>query len=175
MINKRWDHPGKKEIDLKVKGISPVLRIVVNPDIDGSALAATLSVRLKECVAATIRETVNELLEYQDFALDIECAREEILLSTVEYQTQREANMQQLRELELIPSVKRDEHIENNPDNGKYGMWLVSGMRHFCVVNGVDTARDALDAANASGEVGSWEWPTAKYIDPAGPKVVSLY
>ena len=57
----------------------------------------------------------------------------------------------------LFSSVSFDAAIDNNPDDGKQGMWLVSGVRHSCVVNGVSTARDALNKAVASGNVGSWE------------------
>ena len=169
MIGKRWDHPGKKEISLCIKGITPTLRIVVDPDVDGSALAATLTRRLKECVASCIRESVKELLEYQDNGLNFECTREEVLFSTSEYLAQHKANVQQLQE--LFSCAMFDAEIDNNPDNGKHGMWLVSGMRHSCVVNGVGTARDALDKAITSGEVGSWECEMVKYLDPNGPEV----
>ena len=47
-------------------------------------------------------------------------------------------------------------------------------IRHSCLVNGVDTARDAVDRAVASGEVGSWECSTAKYLDPDGPEVLPV-
>jgi hypothetical protein len=77
--------------------------------------------------------------------------------------------MQQLPE--LFSSATFDAEIDNNPDNGKHGMWLVSGTRHSCLVNGVGTARDALDKAISSGEVGSWECCTVKYLDPNGPEV----
>jgi hypothetical protein len=169
VIGKRWDHPGKKEISLCIKGITPTLRIVVDPDVDGSALAATLTRRLKECVASCIRESVKELLEYQDNGLNFECTREEVLFSTSEYLAQHKANVQQLQE--LFSCAMFDAEIDNNPDNGKHGMWLVSGMRHSCVVNGVGTARDALDKAITSGEVGSWECEMVKYLDPNGPEV----
>jgi len=84
-------------------------------------------------------------------------------------------------ELEPHPEIaKRDElfasdtfymDLDKNPDNGKHGMWLVSGIRHSCVVNGVCTARGALDKAIASGKVGSWEGRRVKYLDPGGPEV----
>ena len=155
MIGMKRDHPGKKEISLSIKRITPTLSIVVDPAVDGSALAATLTSRLKECVASSIRESVNELLEYQDNGLNFECTREEVLLSKSEYLTRLKANMQQLRE--SFSSATFDAEIDNNPDNGKHGMWLVSGLRHSCVVKGVGTAREALDKAINSGVVGSWE------------------
>jgi hypothetical protein len=172
VISRRWDHPGKKEITLSIKGITPTLRIVVDPDVDGPALAATLTERLKACMVSSLRASVNELLEYQDDGLHLDCTREEVLLTAYEYQARHEANMQHLRELSL--SAEFDAAIDNNPDNGKPGMWLVSGIRHSCVVNGVGTARDALDKAIASGKVGLWECCTVKYLDPTGPEVFPL-
>jgi hypothetical protein len=168
-MSKKWDHPGKKEISLSIKGIIPTLRIVVDPDVDGPALATDLTGRLKECVASCIRESVKELLEYQDNGLNFECTREEVLLSASEYRARHKANAQQMSE--LFSCATFDADIDNNPDNGKHGMWLVSGIRHSCMVTGVRTARDALDKAIASGEVGSWECLTVKYIDPNGPEV----
>jgi hypothetical protein len=94
VIGKRWDHTEKKEISLTIKVITPTLRIVVDPDVNGSALAATLTRRLKECVASSIRESVNELLEYQDNGLIFECTREEVLLSKSEYWARHKANVQ---------------------------------------------------------------------------------
>jgi hypothetical protein len=41
VIGRRWDHPCNKEIGLSIKGVIPTLRIVVDPDADGTALAAT--------------------------------------------------------------------------------------------------------------------------------------
>lgn len=172
MIGRRWDYPGKKEIALSIKGITPTLRIVVDPDVDGPALAAFLTERLKGCVASSLRASVNELLEYQDDGLHLDCTREEVLLTASEYQAQHEGNMQHLRELSL--RAKFDTAIDNNPDNGKPGMWLVNGIRHSCVVNGADTARDALDKAIASGEVGLWECCTVQYLDPTGPEVFPI-
>ena len=172
MIGRRWDHPGKKEIALSIKGITPTLRIVVDPDVDGTALAATLTERLKECVASSIRASVSELLEYQDTGLQFDCTREEVLLTVSEYRARHETYVQQLSE--LFSTATSDVANDDNPDNGKHGMWLVSGIRHSCLVNGVDTARDAVDRAVASGEVGSWECSTAKYVDPEGPEVLPV-
>jgi len=173
MIGRRWDHPGKKEIGLSIKGITPTLRIVVDPDADGMALAATLTARLKECVASSIRASVKELLEYQDANLQLDCIWEEELLTASEYQAQREARIQQMRGL-LDPSATSDADLDNNPDNGKHGMWLVSGICHSCVVNGVGTARDALDKAITSGEVGAGGCCTVEYLDPNGPEVFPI-
>jgi len=172
VIGKRWDHPGKKEIALNIKGITPTLRIVVDPDVDGPALAATLTARLKECAASSIRASVKELLEYQDNGLQLDCSWEGVILTVSEYQAQHDANMQQLSE--LFSSATFEAAIDNNPDNGRPGMWLVSGIRHSCVVIGVDTARDAMDKAITSGEVGSWECCAVKYLDPKGPEVVPI-
>jgi len=174
MFSRRWDHPGKKEIAFSMKGITPALLIVVDPAVDGPTLATSLTERIKECVTSYLCESVIELLEYQDFVLRLDCTREEILLSASEYEAQFEANMQELRELSDSSSAKFDEEIDNNPDNGKLGMWLVSGVRHSCLVNGVSTAREAMDKAIASGEVGSWEFIEVRYLDPSGPQCIPV-
>ena len=170
-MRRKWDHPGKKEINLSMKGITPTLRIVVDPDVDGAALAATLTKSIKECVASSICASVNELLEYEDAGLHLDCTLEEILLTASEYRAQHEASVQHMLDLFSSSSTKFDADIDNHPDNGKHGMWLVSGIRHSCVVNRVSTAREAIEKANASGEVGSWECCTATFLDPNGPEV----
>jgi len=164
MIGRKWEHPGKKEIALNIKGVAPTLRIVVDPDVDGPALAVTLTRRLKEFMEASIRASVNDLLEYQDVGLHLDCTMEELLLTESEYQAQHDANLQDLGD--LFSDATFDAAIDDNPDNGKVGMWLVRGIRHSCIVIGVGTARAALDKAISSGEVGSWEGGTVKFLDP---------
>jgi len=80
-----------------------------------------------------MRASVKELLEYQDENLKLNCTRVEVLLTAVESQARYEANMLELSGLFSI--AEEDAAIDNNSDNGKHGMWLVSGIRHTCLVN----------------------------------------
>lgn len=64
--------------------------------------------------------------------------------------------------------VERQERIDNHPDNGRTGFWIVEGIRHDArtVAN---SAREAID--KCSEEVQSWESPEARFLGEELPDV----
>jgi hypothetical protein len=79
---------------------------------------------------------------------------------------------------DLAESMKRaDEEriafLASNPDNGKHGWWVVSGIRHNAIVR-TSSAVLAVEKAEAAGAVGEWEAPTARFLSEELPDVVSI-
>lgn len=55
------------------------------------------------------------------------------------------------------------EGIQNHPDNGKFGYWLISGIRHQAIVQ-ASSAPQAAEIAMEQELVGAWELMDACYL-----------
>ncbi|UFS72483.1 hypothetical protein LPW11_09880 [Geomonas sp. RF6] len=172
---KNWNltHPGKKVISVTGKRVRPLLRVVVNPEVDGKKLATVLTARVKEVAEAVTRSVATEVLEYREYGLQFECSEEEILPGDAQYQQEREATIVVYGE-DNLPWAPHSSEIDNHPDDGTYGVWLVSGIRHSCLVRCVSTARQAWHKALDSGGVGEWEVYEIKFVGQDLPDVIRV-
>jgi hypothetical protein len=57
---------------------------------------------------------------------------------------------------------KRQAEIDNCPDNGRVGWWIVEGLRHSGYAR-ASTAREAIDKCAKFGVVQDWEDATARF------------
>ena len=76
--------------------------------------------------------------------------------------------MADLRGVFVESNLARQARIDNHPDNGKEGYWLVEGVRHDARTK-ASSAREAID--KCSGEVDDWESPEASFIGAELPEV----
>ena len=67
---------------------------------------------------------------------------------------------------------QRKERIDSNPNNGRFGWWRVSGIRHSAIARAA-SARDAVDKALNAGFIDDWEDPEAEFWTEKLPDVFS--
>jgi hypothetical protein len=69
--------------------------------------------------------------------------------------------------------IERQKKLKSNPDNGKLGLWLVTGIRHKAIVK-ASSASEAVEKAEKSGTVGDWEYSDAAYIGEQLPDIYGV-
>ena len=60
--------------------------------------------------------------------------------------------------------------IDNCPDNGKTGWWIVDGLRHTGHAK-ASTAREAIEKCEKADKVQNWEMPSARFWTEKLPEV----
>lgn len=70
--------------------------------------------------------------------------------------------LKEVQEAFAEADAKREQDIENHPDNGKEGWWIVDGIRHDAKVK-ASSAAEAIRKAAEADAVQSWELPTAEF------------
>lgn len=65
---------------------------------------------------------------------------------------------------------ERRKRMENNPDNGKHGWWIVEGIRHSAYARAA-SAPEAIRKADEAGIVQDWEFPEARFWTEELPEV----
>jgi len=66
--------------------------------------------------------------------------------------------------------TERQERMEAHPDNGRLGWWRVEGIRHEATTR-ASSATEAIEKCMKAGEVGSWEYPEARFLGDTLPDV----
>jgi hypothetical protein len=84
-----------------------------------------------------------------------------------------EENRKILSDAYAESEVRRQKELESNPNNGKQGLWLVTGVRHKAIVK-ASSAIEATDKAENTGTVGDWEFSDAEYIGEQLPDVYGV-
>jgi hypothetical protein len=68
----------------------------------------------------------------------------------------------QMQEHAAEDHAARLKALDENPDNGREGWWVVQGLRHSAMAR-ASSAREAVDKAQAAGLVGDWEQADASF------------
>ena len=78
--------------------------------------------------------------------------------------------METWQEARKLAKTTRLEAIKNNPWNGRYGWWIVQGIRHTGHAH-AHNAQEAIDMCLKAGVVQDWESPEATFCCEQLPEV----
>ena len=160
------DHVGKLLLALDFQSIcSPTLEAIVAHDASPNDLAEKLRVRIEEVV----REVLGDNFEWSvPFEIKVH-GRTKIIKTKAERRNDFENNLRELQKMFQDSEKDRLEQIKENPDNGKFGIWVVEGVRH-CAYCKASNADEAISKCNAI--VDGWENPIAKFIGEEMPDIL---
>jgi hypothetical protein len=155
---------GRRHIGIDIcTGCSPFFKVIMDADTDAAALAEALQADIARAIEARFPGAEMSLE-----SVGVEVVFNDIIKPLEERRAESNAQLEELRDLYAKCEAERQKRIDAHPDNGRTGFWYVSGIRHetYCTAS---SAREAIDKAIASGEVGDWESPDATYVGESLP------
>lgn len=163
------DYAGQKCVAFDLKhNLSPMISIIVKPEVDENALRDELNAKLSELFS-------QYGIVHGHYPLEVELhPRTGIIPTREERIAQHDAMMEELRgtpEENEAANKKYQDMLDNHPDNGKLGYWKVEGVRHSAICKASNVA-EAIDKVKEI--VQSWESPTADFIGTELPEVIEL-
>lgn len=165
-----------KKLVLNVSaGCSPFVELIWNEDTDLNENDVNRIVKNIEdninnafhCGGANVEYT-NEKLKVTVHPLTDMKAKTE----TARKKEQKKRLEEVLKKGPALKIVTPEYIIKNNPDKDKSGWWVVNGIRHACVVK-AENAKNAVDVAFESGNVGEWEFISVDFLGE-DPKIIGL-
>jgi hypothetical protein len=152
-------HTGKQCAHLNIGcHVTPGIRIVLKAGVN---LPADFAEAIRAKIVALVDAEVDAIAEEFAWSSDDEI---DVRAEQYELRPFREVLDRIRPDPEQIARAKaaHDAALDGDPNNGTYGLWVVSGVRHEATIDAT-TAREAYDRAIADGEVGEWEAPTVMF------------
>jgi len=155
------DHVGEQLVALVLMedGFNADVEAAMGPGTDADKIAAALQLDL---------ETVFRKHLGSDYAYSHRKLLVKVHPRSGVIKSPQERSKELFEALAEIGEAQRDGEDElaernlRNPDNGKFGWWRVSGVRHHCLVQ-TDSAPEAIKIAEEKELVGNWEAPEATF------------
>ncbi len=172
------ENVGKLLVALDVGyGISPGIEAAVEPGQDPAVLAQRLTDEIEAAVRRVLGDRIDGGLReaMPDWAVAHPLVRVHprtgIILPEDERERVREESLAPLRAAFEAAEESRKSDAEANADNGTFGWWRVSGIRHAALVK-CSSAPEAVKKAEA--HVQDWEGPEASFVGAELPDVFEL-
>ena len=151
-------HIGKQLVRVDIEALaSPAFEVILPAGMDAEKCIGELQTKLRECIAS-----------HFDCPLEWSITEEikvSVLCSTIiaPLEEREKAFKDFMMQIAVDGERQLQERMANGPDNGKFGYWHVSGVRHDCYVK-TYSAPTAIAKAIEKGPVDDWESPSAYYI-----------